>query len=155
METKRGQHEISFEKYFKILSVHLQPNGQIVRKCGRQYAKKKKTHDKVQRRPNLQEQRMENQMHTHGGSGLQRTHLWVRKLIMESAGSEQDQRMGNYHDENARRTRLTRIIWKKKSRVCRKSLLQVCGRFRTEVCEKRVNAVLDVIPHTFAWRSAC
>ena len=109
METKRGQHEIPFEKYFKILVYIFNPTGKSYESV-EDSMQKKKPQDKVQRRPNLQEQRMENQMHTHGGSGPQRIHLWVRKLIMESAGSEEDQRMGNYHDENARRKRLTRII---------------------------------------------
>ena len=38
-------------------------------------------------------------MQTHGGSSLQRVHLWVRKLVVESASFEQSQR-ANKDDEN-------------------------------------------------------
>ena len=95
-------------------------------------------------------------MQADGGSSPQRIHLWVRKVVVESAGlvpvqkkgrrdmgwaQHEDGKIGEDYMERHKSPFLSEVIAK--------------SMWRTLGCEKRSKAVLDSMQHIYAWRSRC
>ena len=134
-----------------------------------------RAHRQGRRRPNLQQQKstVENHMRPHGGSSLQRIHLWPGKLVVESANIEQNEKMGITHGEKIisfQKQRKRNVVWvlhengktgkhhlgrNKDSHSPPEVIAESMWRTLGWVCARPTNAVMQTLQHISTWRSTC
>ena len=96
MERQNGRHQVPFERRFNFLGYIFNPTGKSDESFDERMHKDHHAWFRVARFFRSKDVPWRRKMQRNGGSSLQRILLWMRKLVMESAGLEWNNRMGKY-----------------------------------------------------------